>query len=108
MEFLLLALVAGLGLFGTMKNKTKIETVVEYHHILVAPPEELIQNCIVVQPPIPEVYLGAPDWSAKEGILVENILESQKQAMICNTRIDGLRVWKAEQAKIYSGPAKDK
>jgi hypothetical protein len=108
MEALLIAIVAALGLFGTLQNKTKIEMVTEYRNTLIAPPDDLLVNCEVMIPPTEEVYLGLETWTAKEALLFKALSDSQKKSILCNTRLDSLRVWKEDQIKIYADPVKEK
>lgn len=100
----LLAIVMGLGLFGTLQNKTKIETVVDYKTIMVIPPDKLIGDCLIPDIPTEDVYLNTLTWTGKEDLLFIALQDAHKKSILCNTQLSSLRSWKVDQVKIHTEP----
>lgn len=96
---LILLIVAGLVLTacGATTPKVEVREVTIYKYIL--PPDDLILNCDADAPPFtPEEYAGLdPDRKEKELFGYSNILITS--IIICNKRMDGIRVWKVQKLK---------
>lgn len=88
------------GCFGFGK-KPEPEIKYVYKNVLIAPPDKLIKDCEIQEPPQAEAYLQS-DWSDKEKLLMESFSRATEKAILCNVGIDGLRTWKKEQLKLYT------
>ena len=78
----------------------------DYESLLTTPPDELLVDCPIGPPPDPDVYLNTKEWEKKEEILFKALSDDQKESILCNTRINALRVWKKNQLEIYSNRQK--
>lgn len=99
MRSLLLLILAGLVLSGCAT--TQPEPIIKYKTIVIAPEDALLVDCEVSAPPVIKDYLALPNWTLKEGVLVDLNQKQMTDAITCNVRMEKLRAWKAEQLKLY-------
>jgi hypothetical protein len=74
--------------------------IIQYRNVLVSPPDSLLQDCKVEEPPERQRYMQS-DWPDKEKLLTENIRGHIKNGAVCNVDKASLRRWKVEQEQIY-------
>lgn len=80
---------------------TQPDPVIKYKTIVIAPEDSLLVDCDTETPPNIDDYLKLPEWTLKEGVLIDM---SQKQLVNiakCNIRLKNLRSWKAQQLELY-------
>lgn len=99
MRSLLLVILAGLILSGCAT--TQPEPIVKYKTIVIAPEDALLVDCKIEPPPVIDDYLKLPEWTMKEGVLVDMSQKQIGNLNDCNIRMKNLRAWKAEQLKLY-------
>lgn len=99
MRTLLFLLFAGFILSGCAT--TQPEPVIQYKTIVIAPEDSLLLDCDMEPPPVIEDYLKLPEWTLKEGILIDMSQKQMVNITKCNIRLKNLRAWKAEQLKLY-------
>lgn len=72
-----------------------------YKNILIAPPENLLINCLVVAPPDAADYTAA-SLQERERLLYTLSINQFKNIYLCNTQLSALRNWKQEQTTLYT------
>ncbi len=89
------------GCFGTFGKTPEPEIKYVYKNVLIVPPENLIQDCPLQEPPNNEDYLAA-DWPGKENLLIKAYSASIEKTILCNVNSQKLRDWKQQQQKVYA------
>jgi hypothetical protein len=79
----------------------KPEPEIRYKTVVVAPADNLLVDCNIKAPPLPEDYPGTETWTKKEGVLVDLNEANMKNIIDCNVRLKALREWKIKQLEIY-------
>lgn len=79
----------------------KPEVIIQYKTIVVAPADNLLVDCDIKEPPYEIDYVALPNWTLKEGILVDLNAINTANLGKCNVRWKNLREWKAKQLELY-------
>ena len=82
-------------------STTKKVLVVETKNILIAPPDELMEKCLIEHPPIAKDYVES-NWQRKEEMLITFSTNQMKNLFNCNDKLKNLRDWKKKQLDLYS------
>lgn len=91
-----------LAVLAGCSTTPRVET--RYQNVLIAPDDNLLQDCQPAMPPDVEAYVLA-DWATKEKMLFEVLQISTENIILCNVRQQGLRDWKKKQVQIFSAEA---
>ena len=102
LSILIITSLSGCGLF-----EQKQEPKVIYKTTVIAPPDNLIIDCLVEPPPNKEAYMAATD-KEREKMLAAVIQTQFKNTFVCNNRLKELRAWKVKQLDMYNTPTETK
>lgn len=74
--------------------------IVQYRTIAVYPPDPLLEDCAIDEPPSPASYVEL-EWTDKEKVLIAYGQAGIKNTSVCNVDKKKLRDWKKEQKALY-------
>lgn len=75
-------------------------TVEKTKYVLVKPSDEMMQDCVILPPPDPAVYVSKT-LAQREGLLYNFGVDSMDSLATCNVQWKTLREWYVKQKKIY-------
>lgn len=94
-----------IAVFLTACGTTKEILVTKTKTILIVPPDELMDKCLVDAPPNIKEYVES-DWQRKEELLVTYSGKQMKNLFTCNEKLKNLREWKVKQINLYPKESK--